>query len=258
MPPSFPAPPELIELSHHLGDPARDYAILGEGNTSCRGEGDRGETFWVKASGSHLGSLRPQDLVQVRTDRVLALLDRTGLTDQQILDELRACKVDGPEGPLPSVETVMHAVCLGVEGVRFVGHTHPTAINMITCSARFHEAVSGRLFPDHVVLCGPASVLVQYVDPGLPLAREMKRRIDDFIRQTGELPRTIFMQNHGFIALGATARDVMNITAMAVKAARILVGVAALGGPVFLSPGNVLRIHGRPDEHYRQGVIGRG
>jgi rhamnose utilization protein RhaD (predicted bifunctional aldolase and dehydrogenase) len=251
MPPSEP-PAELIELSHHLGDPVRDYAILGEGNTSCRGDTD---TFWIKASGSHLGSLRPRDLVRVRLDRVTGMLDRD-LNDQQVLDELRASRADGADGPLPSVETVMHAVCLAVEGVNYVGHTHPTSINMVTCSARWHELFSGRLFPDHVVVCGPASVLVPYVDPGLPLAREIRRRIAEFIQQTGERPRTIYMQNHGFIALGGSARDVMNITAMAVKAARILVGAAQTGGAVFLSPGNVLRIHGRPDEHYRQRVIG--
>ena len=41
-------PPDLIEYSRAIGDPARDYVILGEGNTSLSvGDG----TFWVKASG---------------------------------------------------------------------------------------------------------------------------------------------------------------------------------------------------------------
>ena len=64
------------------------------------------------------------------------------------------------------------------------------------------------------------------------------------------------MQNHGFIALAPTARQVENITAMAVKAARVLVGAYSLGGPNFMTPQHVARIHTRPDEHYRQRQLG--
>ena len=41
----------LVAMSRGLGDPANDYVILGEGNTSARHDA---ETFWVKASGSEL------------------------------------------------------------------------------------------------------------------------------------------------------------------------------------------------------------
>jgi hypothetical protein len=43
---------------------------------------------------------------------------------------------------------------------------------------------------------------------------------------------------------------------MYVKTARVLLGTYAMGGPRFLSPGHVARIHTRPDEHYRQRQIG--
>jgi hypothetical protein len=42
---------------------------------------------------------------------------------------------------------------------------------------------------------------------------------------------------------------------MAEKAAKIFVGAAALGGPVFFSNHNVERIAGRPDEAYRQRAL---
>jgi hypothetical protein len=45
---------------------------------------------------------------------------------------------------------------------------------------------------------------------------------------------------------------------MAVKAARILAGTYAMGGPRFMSTQAVARIHTRPDEHYRQKVIAPG
>ncbi|MEZ4769403.1 MAG: hypothetical protein R2844_13375 [Caldilineales bacterium] len=62
---------------------------------------------------------------------------------------------------------------------------------------------------------------------------DVKQRIDAFIETHGEVPKTVYMQNHGFIALGDSPRQVENITAMAVKAARVLVGAYSLGGPHF-------------------------
>ena len=61
----------------------------------------------------------------------------------------------------------------------------------------------------------------------------------------------ILLQNHGLIALGRTATEVENITAMYVKTARVLLGTYALGGPRFLTARDVKRIHTRPDEAYR-------
>ena len=151
--------------------------------------------------------------------------------------------------------TQIIAIGLALAGVNFTGHTHPTAVNMITCSIGFEEAFSGRLFPDEIVVCCPAPVLVPYIDPGLPLAREIRRRINAYIEGRGELPRVILMQNHGMIALGSTAKQAANITATMVKTARILVGSYAMGGPHFMSEAAVRRIHTRPDERYRQRLL---
>jgi rhamnose utilization protein RhaD (predicted bifunctional aldolase and dehydrogenase) len=244
---------QLITMSNNLGDPARDYVILGEGNTSARIDD---KTFWIKASGTELRTIGPSGFLRVSFERVLALLNGPDLTDEEVKQGLINSKVEPEARGHPSVEIVLHALCLQLPGVNYVGHTHPTAVNMITCSAVFETAVSGRLFPDEIVLCGPAPVLVPYTDPGLPLAREVYRRINEYIDTYGEQPKVILMQNHGFIALAATPQQVENITAMAVKAARILVGAYALGGPHFLTPQAVERIHTRPDELYRRLVIG--
>ena len=244
---------QLITMSNNLGDPARDLVILGEGNTSARIDD---KSFWVKASGTELRTIGPAGFLQVSFDHVLNMLNGPDLTDEQVKQGMIEAKVDPAAKGHPSVETVLHALCLQLPGVNFVGHSHPTAINSITCSAAFETAVSGRLFPDEIVLCGPAPVLVPYTDPGLPLAREVYRRINDYIETYREQPKVILMQNHGFIALAATPQQVENITAMAVKAARILIGTYALGGPRFLAAQAVERIHTRPDELYRRLVIG--
>jgi rhamnose utilization protein RhaD (predicted bifunctional aldolase and dehydrogenase) len=80
---------ELLNLSHDLGSPERDLAILGEGNTSTSLSEDR---FLVKASGSSLGPFN--DLVECKAEPMHNLLQRESATDQEIDDALYACRVD--------------------------------------------------------------------------------------------------------------------------------------------------------------------
>ena len=244
---------QLVTLANHLGDPSLDYVILGEGNTSARADA---ETFWVKASGNEMRTITTDGFVRVSFERVLSLLNRTDLSDQQVKDGLTAAKIDPNVTAHPSVETLLHAICLNLDGVNFVGHTHPVAINSLTCSNAFETAFSGRLFPDEIVVCGPAPLLVPYTDPGLPLARQVNKLLDEYVSRYGESPRVVILQNHGMIALGRSPRQVENITAMMVKTARILLGTFAAGGPKFMPEVEVQRIHGRPDEHYRGKQLG--
>jgi len=241
----------LVDMSRRLGDPLAANVILGEGNTSAKVDA---ETFFVKASGTQLPTIGPDGFCEVRTEPLLALLEGPDLDDTQVKEALQAACVD-PEGLRPSVETILHASLLSLPEIRFVGHTHPEAVNAILCAKDVTEALTGRLFPDEIVVCGPASVYVQYVDPGLPLARVVRDKIAEYAEAWGMSPKVILMQNHGLIAIGASARDVENITAMASKAARILLGTHALGGPNFLSPSSLARISARPDEKYRQAML---
>ncbi len=244
---------QLVTLSNTLGRPELDYVILGEGNTSARADE---ATFWVKASGTELRTITPAGFVRVAFDRTLALLNRPDLTDADVKAGLTAAKADPAATGHPSVETLLHALCLQLPGINFVGHTHPTAINMLTCSQRFFEAYAGRLFPDEIVLCGPAPVLVPYTDPGVPLAAAVWERIQRYLDEHGETPKVVLIQNHGLIVLGRTAQQVLDVTAMAVKTARILLGTFAAGGPHFMSARDVARIHTRPDELYRRQRLG--
>jgi rhamnose utilization protein RhaD (predicted bifunctional aldolase and dehydrogenase) len=244
---------QLVTLSNNLGNPALDYVILGEGNTSASVDA---ESFWVKASGTELRTIDAGGFVRVRFDRLLSLLDMDDLSDGDVKAGMEAAKVDPSVTLRPSVEAVLHALALQLEGVKFVGHTHPAAINALTCSAAFETAISGRLFPDEVVICGPAPVVIPYTDPGVPLARKVREQINRYLDDYGEVPKVVLMQNHGLIALGRSAQQVENITAMAVKTARVLLGTYAFGGPHFLTEKHVARIHTRPDELYRRKQIG--
>ena len=244
---------QLIWMSRELGRPELDYAILGEGNTSARVDGD---TFLVKASGAQLRTLDPQGVVEVSLERALALLEAGDLSDAEVRAALAAAKVD-PDAPgHPSVETVLHALALTEGGADWVGHTHPTPVNAILCSQAAQEAYAGRLFPDEIVVCGPAPAFIPYTDPGVPLARRVREALIAYRERWGIPPKVILMQNHGLIALGTSPQEVLNVTAMAVKAARVLLGTYALGGPRFLTEEQVARIHTRPDELFRRRALG--
>lgn len=252
---------QLVAMSKNLGDPTNDCIILGEGNTSALNPDG---TFWVKASGYQLPTIEAEGFVRVSLERALKILEAEDLGDSDVKARLLDARVDPETGRWPapnndvrpSTETVFHALCLSLDDVNFVGHSHPVAVNALTCSQAFEEAFSGRLFPDEIVICGIAPVIVPYTDPGIPLAREIRRRINAYIETYGERPRVIVMQNHGMVALGRTTEQVENITAMMVKTARVLLGAYAAGGPRFLTPENVARIHSRPDEAYRRKLLG--
>ena len=242
---------DLLTLSHEIGREDRGLAILGEGNTSVRLSDD---TFAVKASGTCLGTLKEEDTVECRFSALLPLLEKQSLTDKEIDDALLAARVD-PKAKKPSVEAVFHAWLLTLPGIKFVGHAHATAVNQVLCSPRARDFAVNRMFPDEIVCCSVASVLVPYTDPGLQLAQAIRQETKAFIQEIGHQPRVILIQNHGTITLGASWQAVLTAMLMAEKAAKIFVGAAVLGGPVFFSPANVERIAGRPDEAYRQRAL---
>lgn len=238
---------DLLALAHHLGEERRDYAIIGEGNVSARLDA---ETFLIKASGSSLQTLAAHQVAHVRFAPVLRALEHERLSDVEVHAVLDAARADAAQ-PWPSVETFFHALLYQLTDAQFIGHTHPTAVCSVLCSVNA-ALITRHLMPDEIVVCGPESVFVPYTDPGVPLARAISDQVRAYQDRWGESPRTIYLQNHGLIALGVTAKQVQNVTAMAVKHARVLMGALSCGGANFLDARAVDRIHTRPDEAVRR------
>jgi len=240
---------ELIALSNDLGRSERDLVILGEGNTSALVDDG---TFWVKGSGTQLRTVGADGFVRMCVEPVCAVADQVGLSDDLFKAAIAECKADPLQERRPSTEVVLHALALSEAGARFVGHTHPIAVNGLMCSVAAKDALAGRLFPDEIVVCGPAPAYVPYTDPGLPLAQAVRAEFRRYADEWGIPPKVVYIQNHGLIALGETPTQVNSITDMAVKTCRILATTYALGGPSFLSDENHRRIYTRPDEAYRR------
>ena len=172
---------DLINMTRALGEPAMDYVIIGEGNTSMRIDD---ESFYVKASGHQMHGIGEDGFVAVRSAPMLTMLDDPPqtLTEQKAITE--EAKLDRADERSPSIEVSFHAMLLNDCAVKFIGHTHPTAINQIMCSEYAADFALKRRFPDEVVLYGAKSALVPYADPGLPLAIIMRQRVREFKRKS--------------------------------------------------------------------------
>jgi rhamnose utilization protein RhaD (predicted bifunctional aldolase and dehydrogenase) len=245
---------QLVSLSHELGREERHLTILGEGNTSALADAQRG-AFWVKGSGSSLGTIKPEQFSLADTRRVLDVLDGPALGDAELDAAMRGALLDKSHAK-PSIETLLHATCLTEGGAKFVGHTHAEACNGILCSRHGAEPFErGHVFPDAIVVCGRHPLVVPYTDPGLPIAMAFRDALRRYVAEHGVTPKLALLVNHGIVALGQTAREVVNITLMAEKWARILSASLTLGGPQYLPDASADRIDNRPDEHHRRRML---
>jgi rhamnose utilization protein RhaD (predicted bifunctional aldolase and dehydrogenase) len=239
---------QLIWLSHEVGREERQLAILGEGNTSARcGDG----SFWVKASGSQLGNITAQGFSHISLGAVMELMENDAMDDQAVARALQEVLVN-PAHRRPSVETFLHALCLHEAGASWVAHTHAVSVNQILCSQQGAQPFLRHLFPDGIVVCGRHPAVVPYVDPGFTLALVVRDELRRYQDAHGHAPKLLLMVNHGLVALGQSAQEAFNITLMADKWAKIIVGSYALGGPNFLPDAQSARIDNRLDEHYRR------
>lgn len=240
---------EILQLTRTLGEPHREYVIIGEGNTSCRIDDN---AFYIKASGQQMENITADGFVAVHFEPVLALLDNPPDTYSETKRISNEARVDPSVSVVPSVEVTFHAMLLHECQVDWVGHTHPVAVNKLLCSNRAEAFAKNRTCPDEAVVCGPESVFVPYEDPGLPLAIVMRDKVREYMDAYGAAPKVILLKNHGLIALGQSPTEVRNITAMCVKGAHILAGAYQVGEPVFLSREVIMHITNRPDEIYRR------
>lgn len=244
---------QLLRLAHSIGERERGLAILGEGNVSARSGGRR---MLVKASGSNLGAATQADIVECELDTILDLVDNDDANDDDVTRVLMDSRVDDT-AKRPSVEAMLHAVVIDA-GAGAACHTHPESANGILCSSKAEYLVKGALFPDQIVVLGQRSLLIPYEDPGLKLARVVRKQLREFHDRHGRLPKVVYLQNHGIFAIGDDPAECLRITEMADKFAKILTAALAVGEPVFLPDTVSDRIENRDDEHYRRRMLKEG
>ncbi|MGO9307871.1 MAG: SDR family NAD(P)-dependent oxidoreductase [Spirochaetia bacterium] len=191
---------EIIDLSRLYGR-GNDFVIAGGGNTSVK---DR-ERMAIKASGTALRDIAEAGFVELSRHEVRAILGRGYAQDPlqreaEIKADLMRSRTAPDSGGRPSVEASLHEMLAW----RLVVHTHPYAVNALTCSARA-EKTAREIFGDE-------ALWVPYTDPGYLLAKLMEEKLKAYRETHRGDPRIVLMQNHGLVVGAETAAEVRALT----------------------------------------------
>ncbi|MEO7586515.1 MAG: class II aldolase/adducin family protein [Arachnia sp.] len=188
---------QLIRLANHFGaDP--EYARAGGGNASVKVDG----VLHIKPSGTTLADLRDEDLVPLRLAPLFeALVSDVPVDGDPVMVAADRARVGPPSGRRPSVEILFHALIADP----LVIHLHPLVANAVTCNE------NGRQLTEE--LLGDEALWVDYIDPGIPLARGIAAARVEFESHTGRhAPGITMLGNHGIIVSGNTFEQVMERT----------------------------------------------
>jgi rhamnose utilization protein RhaD (predicted bifunctional aldolase and dehydrogenase) len=192
----------IVKLSHEFG--SKDYVKGGGGNTSVKNE----TTLWVKPSGTTLAGLAAETFVAMNRARINELYEVEPPADAALREELvknrMAVAVENDAGR-PSVEAPLH----NVFEARFVVHTHPCAVNGLTC-AKGGEAACKTMFP--------AALWVEYIDPGYTLCMEVRQRIKAYKAANGTEPALLVLKNHGIFIAADSADEIRALYARVMDA----------------------------------------
>ena len=206
---------QIIEVSNRFGTP--EYSRAGGGNASVKVDG----VLWIKPSGVPLLTLEAADLVPLKLDVLLDALetdtDEEGDPVQIAARKAQVASYTG--GRRPSVEILFHALI----PEPLVLHLHPLTANALTCNDDT-VALAERLLGDE-------AVVVDYIDPGVPLARGIKVARDEFTARTGKAaPPITLLRNHGIIVAGETAEEIEQRIALVTDA--VQAAIDAVPAPV--------------------------
>jgi len=192
---------QLVQLSRYYGnDP--EFILAGGGNTSYKTE----DRLFVKASGTTLAVIAAEGFVEQDRAKLFALVDTfdpaeaAEAREERFKNAVMAARVDPASAMRPSVECALHNVLPG----RFVVHTHPTYVNMLTCCVD-----SERLMRE---CFGPEILWIPFITPGFTLSKALKDQLGEHERRTGTAPEAVIMGNHGLFLSADDPEDIRRIS----------------------------------------------
>jgi len=224
---------ELIELSHAIGRHPSRMVLWDEGACAVKSGG----RLLVSRRGAYLAALTEGDMVELDAAKTAELVALDAVTDDA-MEEVQT----GTGTLKPSLDAILFAFLLGLDDNKFAVHVQPVEINQIIGSPRARQFAERRTIAHEVISRGVSSALVSYADPGLPLAKEVKRKLALWRDRYKMMPKLILIQNHGMVVLGKSHEEILRTTEMMMKSAEIFIGAAVMGGPAFLTPDNVLHL----------------
>lgn len=184
---------QLIRLANEIGGNT-EFSRAGGGNASVKIDG----ILHIKPSGVPLATLRAEELVPLRIGMLLdALHSNEEIEGDPVRVAAEKAQVGDGGGRRPSVEILFHALI----PEPLVLHLHPLTANAVTCNENGPELAARIL--------GDDAVWVDYIDPGIPLARGVEAAREAFTARTGKpAPGITLLGNHGIIVSGTTYDEV--------------------------------------------------
>jgi len=226
---------ELPELAHALGTHPSRLVIWNEG--SCAVKTSDG-SYRVTVAGANLATLKPVESVEFDLAKMTGFVTAEAASEE----ELVAARLSPDETVPASTDALLYSYLFGFEGVTMAAHVHPVEINQITCSPRARQFADRRSVPNEITAFGSAMLLVPYADPGMQLAKEVKRKMLLWRDRYKIAPRVVLIHNYGMIVLGNNPVELLKTIDTTIKAAQVFIGASMLGGPVFLTPNNVTHL----------------
>jgi rhamnose utilization protein RhaD (predicted bifunctional aldolase and dehydrogenase) len=214
---------DLLVYASRLVGAESSLVVWGGGNTSIkttevdhRGRGV--PVLRVKGSGSDLKSVERKHFPGVRMDDILALLDREDMGDQEMVAYL-ARTLQEPDGPRPSIETLLH----GFLGAQAIVHTHADAIVSLTNNDRAADVLRD--------VYGKDVIALGYRRPGFRISKD----VADALAAHPEA-RALLLERHGTITWGATVREAYDATIELITRAEEAIAERRRGRRVFGAP----------------------
>jgi len=150
----------------------------------------------------------------------------------QVRDALREA------GLLPGVQVhpmvLAFSMLLDLPGLNAVAYACPRNILGLVCSNRSEPFALARYFTSQISSCGPRSIHVPLLPSGVAMAVDLRHRIENYINQYGESPRSFLLAQHGVLGCGmGAAAAAASVVAME-KAAGVYLAAQILGGAISL------------------------
>ena len=211
---------DLLVYASRLVGAETSLVIWGGGNTSIktRERDHRGReisVLRVKGSGSDLKSVQRKDFPGVRMDDITALLDRTEMSDEEMVSYL-AHALQEPGGVRPSIETLLH----GFLSAPAIVHTHADAVVSLTNNDRAHDVLQA--------VYGKDVIALGYRRPGFKISRD----VADAIAERPEA-KALLLERHGTITWGVTVREAYEATIELISRAEEAIAERKKGRRVF-------------------------
>jgi rhamnose utilization protein RhaD (predicted bifunctional aldolase and dehydrogenase) len=181
------------------------------------------------------------DLIYFEPGPLLELLKIEQLKRETEEEALIGCRLRD-DLPIPGAEAYFVANLFDHSECRLLAHVQPILINQILASPRARQFSDRRITPTEVCGCGVATAMVGYADPGAPLAKEIRHKVNLWRDRVHIEPKVVLLQNNGMVVIGGTPDEIIETIDKILRAAEVFVGASMLGGPQFLTVANIGRV----------------